>query len=72
VFQSLEVVDQVPQSAHSAQKIGGRDSGVSMYSDFVILSMSPALMAFVFIPTNGMTAEVHRDLEAASKGAAIA
>ena len=43
-----------------------------LYHDFVILSMSPALMAFVFIPTNGMTAEVRRDLETASKGGAIA
>jgi hypothetical protein len=43
-----------------------------LYSDFVILSISPALMGFVFIPTNGMTAEVRRDLEAASKGKPIA
>jgi hypothetical protein len=42
------------------------------YSDFIILSISPVLMGFVFIPTNGMTAEVRRDLEAASKGRAIA
>jgi hypothetical protein len=43
-----------------------------LYRDFVILSMSPALMGFVFIPTNGMTADVRRDLEVASKGNAIA
>jgi hypothetical protein len=43
-----------------------------LYSDFVILSMSPALMAFVFIPTNGMTEEVRRDLEGASKRTVIA
>ena len=43
-----------------------------LYRDFVILSMSRALMAFVFIPTNGMTAEVRQDLESASKGGAVA
>jgi hypothetical protein len=43
-----------------------------LYRDFVILSMSRALMAFVFIPTNGMTAEVRQDLETASKGGAVA
>jgi hypothetical protein len=42
------------------------------YSDFVILSISPALMAFAFIPTNGMTEEVRRDLEGASKRTVIA
>ena len=42
-----------------------------LYRDFVILSMSRALMAFVFIPANGMTAEVRRDLETASKGGTI-
>jgi hypothetical protein len=43
-----------------------------LYRDFVILSISPALIAFVFIPTNGVTAEVRQDLETASKGGAIA
>jgi hypothetical protein len=38
-----------------------------LYNDFVVLSLSPVLMGFVFIPTNGMNAEVLRDLEAASK-----
>jgi hypothetical protein len=38
----------------------------------LILSISQALTGFVFIPTNGTTAEVRRDLETASKGGAIA
>jgi hypothetical protein len=40
-----------------------------LYDDFVILAMNPPLqMGFTYIPTAGMSTEVHRDLEAASQG----
>ena len=43
-----------------------------LYDDFVILAVRPPLMRFTFLPTDGMTLEVRRDLEAASEGTPIA
>ena len=42
------------------------------YSDFVILAVRPPLMRFTFLPTDGMTVEVRRDLQSASEGKPIA
>jgi len=40
-----------------------------LYQDFVILAVRPPLIAgFTFLPTDGMTDHVRRDLEAASAG----
>jgi len=40
-----------------------------LYDDFAILAVNPPLaMRFTYLPTEGMTPEVRRDLEAASQG----
>ena len=44
---------------------------VWIYEDFVILAAKPPLMRFTFLPTDGMTPDVRRDLETASEGRTI-
>jgi hypothetical protein len=39
-----------------------------LYDDFVIMAVKPPLMPFTFLPTDGMTPEVRRDIQAASEG----
>jgi hypothetical protein len=43
-----------------------------LYDDFVLMAAKPPMFPVFFIPTNGMTPEVHRDLEAAGQGRSIA
>jgi len=40
-----------------------------IYEEFIILARSPPLVPFTLIPTTGMTPEVRRDLETASRAA---
>jgi hypothetical protein len=40
-----------------------------IYKEFIILARSPPLVPFTIIPAEGMTPEVRRDLEAASRAA---
>ena len=42
-----------------------------LYDDFVIFAVKPPLMRFTFLPTQGMTPEVRRDIQAASEGGPI-
>ena len=44
---------------------------VWLYPDFIILSVQPAFSAFVIVPTDGMTSDVHRAFEAAARGEAV-
>ena len=47
----------------------GRFKHIWFYPDFVILAVRPPLMmGFTFLPTEGMTVDVRRDIEAASVG----
>jgi hypothetical protein len=43
-----------------------------LYDDFVLLAMKPPFMLFTYLPTEGMTPEVRRDIQDASEGKAIA
>jgi hypothetical protein len=42
-----------------------------IYDDFVIVAAMPPLVRFTYLPTDGMTQEVRRDLESASLGRPI-
>jgi hypothetical protein len=63
---------RVLSGPNSALLTWERFKHIWLYDDFVILAVRPPLMRFTFLPTDGMTLEVRRDLEAASEGRPIA
>jgi hypothetical protein len=68
-LETLPIGIRVTSGLNSSLLKWERFKHIWFYPDFVILAVRPPLMmGFTFLPTDGMTVDVRRDIEAASAG----